>query len=69
MGDGAVDGVGCVLADVGEADVEAAFAEEDGGVKGGEAAKRMSKGGMGARGRRSRYCSSNMGMSVVDTMV
>jgi hypothetical protein len=39
VGDGVVDGVGCVLKDVGEADVETAFAETDGGVEGGEAAE------------------------------
>lgn len=39
VGDGVVDGVGRVLEDVGEADVEAAFAETDGGVEGGEAAE------------------------------
>ena len=39
VGDGVVDGVGCVLEDVGEADVEAAFAEADGGVQGGKAAE------------------------------
>jgi hypothetical protein len=39
VGDGVVDGVGCGLEEVGEADVEAAFAEADGGVEGGEAAE------------------------------
>ena len=34
-----VDGLGCVLEEVGEADVEAAFAQADGGVEGGEAAE------------------------------
>ena len=37
--DGVVDGVGCVLKDIGEADVEAAFAEPDGGVERGETAE------------------------------
>jgi hypothetical protein len=39
VGDGVVDGVGCVLEEVGETDVEAAFAKTDGGVEGGEAAE------------------------------
>ena len=39
VGDGVVDGLGRVLEEVGEADVEAAFAEADGGVEGGEAAE------------------------------
>jgi hypothetical protein len=39
VGDGVVDGLGCVLEEVREADVEAAFAEADGGVEGGEAAE------------------------------
>ena len=33
VSDGVVDGVGCVLEDVGETDVQAAFAETDGGVE------------------------------------
>jgi hypothetical protein len=37
VGDGVVDSLGCVLEEVGEADVEAAFAEADGGVERGEA--------------------------------
>ena len=39
VGDGAVDGLGGVLEEVGEADVETALAEADGGVEGGEAAE------------------------------
>lgn len=39
MGDGLVDGLGCVLEQVGEADMKTALAESDGGVKGGEATK------------------------------
>ncbi|MBB5315903.1 hypothetical protein [Tunturibacter empetritectus] len=39
VGDGVVDGVGCGLEEVGEADVETAFAQADGGVEGGEAAE------------------------------
>ena len=39
VGDGVMDGLGGVLEDVGEADVEAAFAETDGGVERGEAAE------------------------------
>jgi hypothetical protein len=39
VGDGVVDVVGCGLKEVGEADVEAAFAKADGGVEGGEAAE------------------------------
>ncbi len=39
VGDGVMDGLGRVLEEVGEADVEAAFAEADGGVEGGEAAE------------------------------
>jgi hypothetical protein len=33
VSDGVMDGVGCGLEEVGEADVEAAFAEADGGVE------------------------------------
>jgi len=33
VGDGVMDGLGGVLEDVGEADVQAAFAEADGGVE------------------------------------
>ena len=39
VGDGVVDGLGRVLEEVGEANVETAFAEADGGVEGGEAAE------------------------------
>ena len=39
VGDGVMDGLGCVLEEIGEADVETAFAEADGGVEGGEAAE------------------------------
>jgi len=50
VGDGVVDGVGRVLEDVGEADVEAAFAETDGGVEGGEAAETDVEGRDGRAG-------------------
>jgi hypothetical protein len=39
VGDGVVDGLGCVLEEVRETDVEAAFTQADGGVEGGEAAE------------------------------
>ncbi len=39
VSDGVVDGIGCGLEEVGEADVEAAFAEADGGVERGEPAE------------------------------
>jgi hypothetical protein len=39
VGDGVVNGVGGGLEQVGETDVEAAFAEPNGGVEGGEAAE------------------------------
>ncbi len=39
VGDGVVDGLGGMLEEVGETHVEAAFAEADGGVEGGEAAE------------------------------
>jgi len=39
VGDGVVDGVGGGFEQVGETDVEAAFAEANGGVEGGEAAE------------------------------
>jgi hypothetical protein len=51
VGDGVVDGVGGGLEQVGETDVEAAFAEADGGVEGGEAAEadvERRNGGAGA---------------------
>jgi hypothetical protein len=47
--DGVMDGVGCGLEEVGKADVEAAFAEADGGVERGEAAKaNVERGDRGA---------------------
>lgn len=39
VGDGAMDGLGCMLEQVGEADVKPAFAETDGGIEAGEAVK------------------------------
>jgi hypothetical protein len=39
VGDGVMDGVGCVLEQVGEADVETTFAQADGGVERGETTK------------------------------
>src|SRR5260370_600128 len=39
VGDGVMDGLGCGLEEVGEADVEAALAKADGGVERGEAAE------------------------------
>jgi hypothetical protein len=39
VGDGVVDGVGCVLEQVRKTDVETALAEADGGVEGGETAE------------------------------
>jgi hypothetical protein len=50
VGDGVMDGVGCGLEEVGEADVEAAFAETDGGVEGGEAAEADVERGNGGSG-------------------
>ena len=50
VGDGVMDGLGCVLEEVGEADVEAAFAEADGGVEGGEAAEADVERGDGGAG-------------------
>jgi hypothetical protein len=50
VGDGVMDGLGCGLEEVGEANVEAAFAEADGGVEGGEAAEAdIERGDGGAR--------------------
>ena len=50
VGDGVMDGLGGVLEKIGEADVEAAFAEADGGVEGGEAAEAdVERGDGGAR--------------------
>jgi hypothetical protein len=39
VGDGVVDGLGCRFEEIGEAYVQAAFAQADGGVEGGEAAE------------------------------
>ena len=50
VGDGVVDGVGGGLEQVGEADVEAAFAKADGGVEGGEAAEANVERGNGGAG-------------------
>ena len=48
MGDGVVDGRGGGFEEVGEADVEDAFAQADGGVEGSEAAETDVEGGWGA---------------------
>jgi hypothetical protein len=49
VGDGVMDGLGCGFEEVGEADVEAAFAKADGGVEGGEAAEAdVERGNRGA---------------------
>jgi hypothetical protein len=50
VGDGVVDCFWCVLEEVGEANVEAAFAEADGGVEGGEAAEADVERGDGGAG-------------------
>ena len=50
VGDGAVYGLRCVLEQVGEADVKAAFAKPDGGVEGGEAAETDVEGWYGRAG-------------------
>jgi hypothetical protein len=50
VGDGVMDSVWRGLEEVGEADVEAAFAEPDGGVEGGEAAEADVEGGDGGAG-------------------
>jgi hypothetical protein len=50
MGDGVMDGLGCGLEEVGEANVEAAFAQADGGVEGGEAAEADVECGDGSAG-------------------
>ncbi len=50
VGDGVVDGLGGRLEEVGEADVEAAFAKADGGVEGGEAAETDVERGDGGAG-------------------
>jgi hypothetical protein len=39
VGDGVMDGLGCGLEEVGEANVQTAFAEADGGIERGEAAE------------------------------
>jgi hypothetical protein len=52
VSDGVMDGLGRGLEEVGETDVEAAFAEADGGVEGGEAAEadvERGDGGAGAK--------------------
>ena len=50
VGDGVMNGLGRGLEEVGEADVEAAFAEADGGVEGGEAAEADIECGDGGAG-------------------
>ena len=50
VGDGVMDGVRCVLEEVGEANVEAAFAEADGRVERGEAAEPDVERGDGGSG-------------------
>ena len=50
VGDGAVDALGGVLEEVGEADVEATFAQADGGVERGEAAEADVERGNGCAG-------------------
>jgi hypothetical protein len=50
VGDGVMDGLGCVFEEVGEANVEAAFAETDGGVEGGEATEADVERGDGGAG-------------------
>ena len=50
VGDGVMDGLGCGLEDVGEADVETAFAQADGGVEGGDAAEADVECGDGGAG-------------------
>jgi hypothetical protein len=50
VGDGVMDGLGCGLEDVGETDVETAFAQADGGVEGGEAAEADVECGDGGAG-------------------
>jgi hypothetical protein len=50
VGDGVVNGVGSGLEEVGETDVEAAFAEPDGGVERGEAAEADVECGDGGAG-------------------
>jgi hypothetical protein len=50
VGDGVMDGLGCGFEEVGETDVEAAFAEADGGVERGEAAEPDVERGDGGSG-------------------
>ncbi len=50
VGDGVMDGLGRGLEEVGETDVEAAFAEADGGVEGSEAAEADVERGDGGAG-------------------
>jgi hypothetical protein len=50
VGDSVVDGLGCVLEEVREANVEMAFAEADGGVEGGDAAEADVERGDGGSG-------------------
>ncbi len=50
VGDCVMNGLGCGFEEVGEADVKAAFAEADGGVEGGEAAKADVERGDGGSG-------------------
>jgi hypothetical protein len=50
VGDGVMDGIRCVLEEIGEANVEAALAEADGGVEGGEAAEADVERGNGGAG-------------------
>jgi len=59
--DGVKHGLGRAFEQVGEADVNLAFAETDGGVERGETAETDRDGGIGARGRRARYSSWKMG--------
>ena len=57
-------GLGCVFEEVGEADVETAFAEADGGVEEGETAEADVELRDGGRaGAEVWYCSSKTGMS------
>jgi hypothetical protein len=50
VGDGVMYGIGCVLEEIGEANVEAAFAEADGGVERGEATEADVERGDGCAG-------------------
>jgi hypothetical protein len=50
VSDGVMDGIGCVLEEIGETNVEAALAEANGGVEGSEAAEaNVERGDRGAR--------------------